>query len=195
MELEEVLQLALEVGLLRADGRRSDDRSALLELELRGLLAELVALLVLEPARDADALAVGHVDEVTPGDRELHREPRALRLQRVLDHLDDDLLAGLEHLADLLALAAAAAAAAALDLDAGQDDVVNVQEAVAVEADVDERRLESGQDVVHLALVDVADDRARAAALDVELRDAPVAVLPCALPRPRAAALSFVASP
>ena len=57
-------------------------------------------------------------------------------------------------------------------LDARQHDLVDVQEAVLVEADVDERRLEAGQDVVDLALVDVADDRARAAALEVELGDA-----------------------
>jgi hypothetical protein len=45
-----------------------------------------------------------------------------------------------------------------------------VEEAVALEADVDEGGLHSGQDVVDLALVDVADDRSPAAALHVELR-------------------------
>jgi hypothetical protein len=45
-----------------------------------------------------------------------------------------------------------------------------VEEAVALEADVDEGGLHAGQDVVDLALVDVADDRTSAAALDVELR-------------------------
>ena len=54
----------------------------------------------------------------------------------------------------------------------GQDDLVDVQEAVLVEADVDERGLEPGQDVVDLALVDVAHDGAVAAALEVELGDA-----------------------
>jgi hypothetical protein len=47
-----------------------------------------------------------------------------------------------------------------------------VQEPVLVEADVDERRLEADEDVVDDPLVDVADDRARAAALEVELSDA-----------------------
>ena len=47
-----------------------------------------------------------------------------------------------------------------------------MEEAVLVEADVDERRLEAGQDVVDLALVDVAHDRAAAAALEVDLGDA-----------------------
>ena len=47
----------------------------------------------------------GRVDHVAAGDREVHREPRALGLQRVLDDLDDDLLAGLEHVGDLPAVA------------------------------------------------------------------------------------------
>ena len=68
---------------------------------------------------------------------------------------------------------AAAAAAAALGrlLAAREDDLVDVEEAVALEADVDEGGLHAGQDVVDLALVDVADDRAPAAALHVELGD------------------------
>ena len=63
----------------------------------------------------------------------------------------------------------AGAAAAARRLDAGQHDLVDVQEAVLVEADVDERGLEPDEDVVDDALVDVADDRARTAPLEVEL--------------------------
>ena len=67
----------------------------------------------------------------------------------------------------------------------GQHDLVDVQEAVLVEADVDERRLEAGQDVVDPALVDVADDRAAAAALEVELGDAVARRRgpPCGAPR------------
>ena len=170
VELEQVLQLALEVRALGALGRGADDRAAAAEVELLGLLAQALALLVLEPARDADALARRGVDHVAPGDRDLHREPRALGLERVLDDLDDDLLARREQVGDARA---AALAAAALDLlDPRQHDLVDVQEAVLLEADVDERGLEPGQDVVDLALVDVADDRARAAALEVDLGDA-----------------------
>ncbi len=169
VELEEVLQLALEVRALGALGRGADDRAAAAEVELLGLLAQALALLVLEPARDADALARRGVDHVAPGDRDLHREPRALGLERVLDDLHDDLLPRGQEVGD----ARAALAAAALDLlDPRQHDLVDVQEAVLVEADVDEGRLEPGQDVVDLALVDVADDRARAAALEVDLGDA-----------------------
>jgi hypothetical protein len=52
-----------------------------------------------------------------------------------------------------------------------------VQEAVLVDPDVDERRLETGQDVVDAALLDVSDDRARAAPLYVELADPPFRLL------------------
>ena len=169
VELEEVLQLALEVLALGPLGRGADDRAAAAEVELLGLLAQALALLVLEPPRDADALAGRGVDHVAAGDRDLHREPRALGLERVLDDLDDDLLPRGQEVGD----ARAGLAAAALDLlDPRQHDLVDVQEAVLLEADVDERRLEPGQDVVDLALVDVADDRPRAAALEVDLGDA-----------------------
>jgi hypothetical protein len=49
-----------------------------------------------------------------------------------------------------------------------------VQEAVLVEPDVDERRFQAGQNVVHPALVDVSDYGARSPALYVELTDAPL---------------------
>ncbi len=175
VQLVQVLDLALEVLALRALRGGADDHAALAHVDLLGGAPHAVALLVLEPARHADALALRHVHEVAPRDRELHRQARALRLQRVLDRLDQDLLAGLQELGDALALAGAAAAApAARDLDSREDHVVRVEEAVLVEADVHERGLEAGQDVVDLALVDVSDDRAVALALDVELGNAPI---------------------
>src|SRR5918999_555561 len=149
------------------------DRSASWKA-MAGGAAQAVALLVLEPARHADAVALRHVHEVAAGDRELHRQARALRLQRILDRLDEDLLPRLQQLGDPLALAPAPAAPAAGHLDAREHHVVGVQEAVLLPPDVDERRLEPGQDVVDLALVDVSDDGPRSAALDVELADAPV---------------------
>ena len=146
VELEQVLQLALEVLALGAVRRGADDRAAAVQVQALGLAAQAVALLVVEALGDADALAGRRVDHVAAGDRQVHRQARALGLQRVLDDLDHDLLAGLEQLADRLALRAGAAAAR--DLDARDDDLVDVQEAVLVEADVDERGLQPGQDVV-----------------------------------------------
>jgi hypothetical protein len=175
VELVQVLDLALEVLARCALSRGANDHPALAEVDLLRGSAQTVALLVLEPARDADALSLRHVHEVAPRDRELHRQARALGLQRVLDRLDQDLLAGLQELRDALALAAAAAATpSARDLNAGEDNVIRVEEAVLVEADVHERGLEAGQDVVDLALVDVSNDRPAALALDVELGNSPV---------------------
>jgi hypothetical protein len=104
VELVEVAHLPLEVLALRPLRGGTDDRPALAQVEPLRLLAQPVALLVAEPPGDADALAVGHVHEVAARDRELHRQACALRLQRVLDDLDDDLVARLEHLGDALAL-------------------------------------------------------------------------------------------
>jgi hypothetical protein len=145
---------------------------AFAQVDLADLPPQPVSLLVVQPPRDANALALRHVHEVAPRDRQLHGQARPLRLQRVLHDLHDDLLAGLQQVAYSLALAAAAPAAR--NLHARHDDVVGVQEAVLLEPDVDEGRLEPGQHVVNPALVDVSDDRARSAPLYVELADAPV---------------------
>src|SRR5262249_38995851 len=118
---------------------------------------------VLEPARDAEPVAVRDVDDEAAGQRDLGREPRALRLHRVLDGLDEDRLAALDQVLDL------ARAAAALEL--GADDLVDVEEAVLLEADLDERRLHPRQHVVDGAEVDVAGDRAALGTLEVDLGD------------------------
>ena len=98
-----------------------------------------VALVVVEPARHAEALALRDEDDEAAGERDLRREPRALRLHRVLHRLDEDRLAAADEVLD-------AAAVAALEL--GADDLVDVEEAVLLEADLDERGLHPGQHVV-----------------------------------------------
>ena len=57
VELEQVEQLALEVLALGAVRGGADDRAAAAEVEFRGLLAQALALAVLQAPRDADALA------------------------------------------------------------------------------------------------------------------------------------------
>ena len=54
-------------------------------------------------------------------------------------------------------------------LELGDDDLVDVEEAVFLESDLDERGLHPRQDVVDGALVDVAGDRAPLGALEVDL--------------------------
>src|ERR1700683_3502212 len=170
VELVQVLELAFEVLALGAMGGRADDHPTAVELQPGGLAAQALALAILQSTRHAHALAGGRVDHVAPGDGQLHRQPRALGLQRVLDDLHDDLLSGREQVGDL-ARAGAAAATAPGRLHARQHDLVYVQKAVLLQADVYERGLQPGQDIVDLALVDVADDRTPAAALYVELSD------------------------
>jgi hypothetical protein len=51
----------------------------------------------------------------------------------------------------------------------------HVEEGVLFEADVDERRLQARVDVLDAALVDVADQRLVAGALDVEVFEPPAA--------------------
>ncbi len=62
----------------------------------------------------------------------------------------------------------------ALALELGDDDLVDVEEAVLLEADLDERGLHPRQDVVDRAEVDVPGDRPPLGALEVNLGDAVV---------------------
>ena len=124
---------------------------------------EAGALLLGQPARDAEALAARHVDDEPARQRDLGRQPGALRLHRVLDGLDEDLLAAAQQVLDLAAVPA--------PLELGGDDLVDVEEAVLLEADLDERRLHPRQDVVDGPLVDVPRDRAALGPLEVDLGD------------------------
>src|SRR5262249_35480091 len=147
VELVQVADLAHEVGLFRSVGGGANDQATGAFVGAVDHLAQAVALRFAQPAADPDAAALRRLDEVAAGDRGVHREPRALALQRVLDHLHDDLLTRFDQLVD----AAAFAAAALRRLFAvGQDYLVDVEEAVALEADVDEGGLHAGQDVVDL---------------------------------------------
>src|SRR4051812_37170049 len=170
VEAVQIRDLSREVLLLRTLRGGPDDHPALADIDLVDQLAKARALTVGQALGDSDPASLGHVDEVAARDRELHREARALRLQWVFDDLDDDLLAGLDQLVDP---AAPAAAPLGDGLAIRHHDLVDVQEAVSLQADVDEGGLHPGQDVVDLALVDVADDRSAAAALHVELGDLP----------------------
>ena len=129
-------------------------------------LLEARALRVLESARDARPLAVRDVDEEAAGQRDLGREPCALRLHRILDGLDHERLAALDQILDL--------PRALASLELGADDLVDVEEPVLLEADLDERGLHSREDVVDDAEVDVPGDRAALRSFEVDLCDAVV---------------------
>src|SRR5205085_7946845 len=141
-------EVALDVLRRRAFGGCPDDDPALLDVEVLEDVAEARPLAVLEPSRNAQALAARDVDDESSRERDLGRQARALRLHRVLDGLDEYLLAATQQVLDLLPVAAA--------LQLRDDDLVHVEEAVLLQADLDERGLHPGQDVVNDALVDVA---------------------------------------
>ena len=56
--------------------------------------------LVLDPARDAEVRRAGKEDQVAAGQRDVRAHPRALAGERVLAHLDHDLLSLLEQVDD-----------------------------------------------------------------------------------------------
>src|SRR5438132_9820396 len=67
-------EVALDVLGGRALGGRPDDDAALLDVERLDDVAEADPLVVLEPARDAKALAARNVDDEAPRERDLGRQ-------------------------------------------------------------------------------------------------------------------------
>ena len=156
-------EIALDVLRRRALGGGAHDDPAALGIESLHDVLQARALGILEPPRDTGALAVRNVDEEAAWERDLGREPRALRLHRILDRLHHDRLAALDQVLDL--------SRALPTLELGPDDLVDVEESVLLEADLDERGLHPGQDVVDDAEVDVPGDRASLRALEIDLGD------------------------
>ena len=135
--------------------------------------------LVLDAPRYADVIHRRHVDEEAAGQRDVARDARAFAGDRVFRDLDDDLLSfaqqigdrrsrggGPDYVVDLKIVGRLA-----LVLLEVFEHVGDVEERVALEAEVDERRLHPGQDLRHAPFVDVADDRPMPRALDPELDD------------------------
>ena len=80
-----------------------------LDVELLEDVLQAGALVVVEPARDAEPFALRDEDDEAAGERDLRRQPGALRLHRVLDRLDEDRLAAADQVLDLAAVAASRA--------------------------------------------------------------------------------------
>ena len=132
---------------------------ALRRIELRDQLAQALALLALDAARDAGLVGARQQHQVAAGQRVEGGQRRRLVGELLLGDLDEHLLARLEHVADargaVLAVARRPAAARMLR-QVAEADLVERQEGVAFGADVDEGGLERRVDAVDDALVDVA---------------------------------------
>ena len=167
--LPEALQedeIALDVLGRRALGCSADDDPATLGIEPPDDLLQSRPLGILESPRDAEALAVRDVDEKATWERDLGREASALRLHRILDGLHHDRLAALDQILNL--------PRALAPLELGADDLVDVQKAVLLETDLDERGLHPRKHVVDDPEVDVPGDRPALRTLEVDLGDAVV---------------------
>src|SRR5690606_26058151 len=153
--------VALQLLLAGALGRGPHDHPGVGRHDLLQDLLEPGPLLVRELAADAGHRAVRHIDQVPAGEADLAGEPGALVPDRVLGHLDQHRLAGLEHRLDPLGLA----------LQAGGVPVhlARVEHRVAALADVHAGRLPGREHVLHPAQVDVADVGAVGGAVDVVL--------------------------
>ena len=123
-DVVEVVEVAQDVGFGAAAGRGADDDAAAEPVLLAEFLddaAQPVALVArLDLAGHADVIDRRHEHEKAAGERRVRRQARALRAERLLGHLDDDLLAFLQQLFDFRLRSAlaplAAIAAAALPL-------------------------------------------------------------------------------
>ena len=180
----EILQVVDDVRVRPAARGGADDHAAgeaVLLAELADDAAQPAALFArFDLAGDADVVHRRHEHQEPAGERGVRRQPRALGAQRLLGHLDDDLLAFLQELFDFRLRRALAALLAAvrfvvafepLELFDRVDDVRDVQEAVALEADVNERALHAGQHFGDPALVDVPHHPALPLPLDEHLAD------------------------
>ena len=163
-EALEVGQVARQLARRGARGGRAHDEAAGLQRKGSADGPQPRALVVAQALADADAVSEGHVDHEPPGQRELHGQAHALAAHRVLRRLHQHLVAALQEVGDLpLALR-----------HAQRGDLVHVQEAVLVEADLDEGGLHPREDVLDPPLPHVTHHRALAAALDVALGGAAV---------------------
>jgi hypothetical protein len=187
----QVLDVVLDLLLDGVFGGGADDEPALGWPALGDDVAQPLALLVGgDAARHADLVDRRHVDAVAAGQGQVAGDPGALLGDRILHHLAQHLVAGLQQIFDLARRQALLGASdprrrafgrlvGVLDVGVleqllavvGAHDVADEQEGGALDlgAEVDEGGLHAGQDPRDLAAVDVADHAAVALALDVEL--------------------------
>src|ERR1043166_8711517 len=181
----ERLEVRDDVFLASAGRGRPDDhaaREAMLLAELADDAPQPRSLFArVDLAGNADVVDRRHEHQKPAGHRDVRGETGAFRAERLFDDFDEDFLAGRQQLFDLrlrprslLLFSVVFRAVVFLVVFAGVelvellhrvDDVGDVQEAVALEAEVDEGALHAGKNFADPALVDVADDAPLAFAL------------------------------
>ena len=145
-------------------------------------LPEPVALFrVLDFARDATTIAVGHEHQIAPGEAQVRRHSRTFRPDRPFGYLHDyvgtdRINAGNVFRRDPLFRLAAPGPIDFLNpaVERRRDRIPEMEERIFLEADVDEHRLQPHLDVLNFSLVDAADDVPGGVALDVIFFESPV---------------------
>ena len=163
-ELQQVVQVPLQLFERATDARGPGNHAhAVRYLELGDGVAQLVAVLALDPARDAaTARIVRHQHQVAAGKRDVGGQRGAFVTALVLVNLDDQLLPVLELILDAALAAFALAQVVARDF-------LERQKAVAVGAVVDKTGFETGLDASNDGLVDIALALFLACGLDIEV--------------------------
>ena len=157
-QLEEIVEVPLQfLGAAPDPGRADDDPHAVGNLETAQGIAKLFALLAFYPPRDAPgARIVGHEDHVPSGKAQEGGERGPLVAPLLLVHLDEELLAGRDEVADGNPAAVAFRLGGLLRLDEQlPGDLLRGQKAVPLGAELDEGGAEARLYAGYLRLIDV----------------------------------------
>ena len=146
---------ALNVGfdglLGHALGRGANNRARALRRNLAQNRLQALALRLRQLAGNTRAPAARHVHQESTSHRNVGGQTRTLVTNRVLGHLDQNLVAGLQRMFNL--------ARTRLRAQQLPVQVTYVNDTVAVGSDINERRFHAGQDVLHATEVDIANLR------------------------------------
>ena len=177
-------------SLLRAAFRRGpdDESAAFRKVHFSGHLAESLSFLdVADPSGNGDLFLEWHQDKEAARQADVGRKAAAFRADGFFHDLDDDLLLFFQDVGDLQILAVFRAVLVLIlvlililflafflvlvvkfhGVKVGGENVVDVDEAVFLKADVDESRVDGGNDVLDPAFVHAAHVAVLLVALDV----------------------------
>ncbi len=188
-EPDEVIHVGLELPLRPPLGRRAHDRAHPLGADrLHDLRKPVPLLRVLDPAGDPDVTGPRQEDQVASGEGDVAGDPRPLRPERLLGHLDEQVLPlpdePLDRRDERVLREAGGPDADLLgqdrllgrvgvELELRRDEVAREEESRLVHPDVDEGGLHPREDADDLSVVDVADGVPVLAPLDQQLDEDP----------------------
>ena len=173
--IEKEAQIAHEIsGTLALAHRSNDHADAFGNVELAQNFAETIAFFRLfDFSRNAAAIAEWHQDQIAPGETEIGGDARSLCSNRAFGDLHDDFRADRIDARNVFGGDPFARPFVGRPIDffdaaveRGGNSIPEMEEGVFFEADVHEHRLQPNLDVLDFALVNAADDVARAFPLD-----------------------------